>query len=71
MLVLSRKAGESIVIGETVVVTILQIGPGRVQVGVTAPSETTIHRQEIHDRIQAQERQAAGVGLCLTAALVG
>ena len=47
MLVLSRKADEEIVIGEAVRVRVLEIGRGRVRVGVSAPRETEIRRAEL------------------------
>jgi carbon storage regulator len=56
MLVLSRKQGQSIVIDERTVVTVLQIGQGRVQIGIVAPPRVPVYRQEIHDRMLA-ERQ--------------
>jgi carbon storage regulator len=52
MLVLSRKQGESIVIADDIVVNVVDIGRGRVQIGVTAPPQFSIHREEIHRRIQ-------------------
>jgi len=51
MLVLSRKPGESIVIGDRITVTIIEVKGERVRLGFEAPSEVPIHRQEIHDRI--------------------
>jgi len=56
MLVLSRKQGQSIVIDERTVVTVLQIGQGRVQIGIVAPPRVPVYRQEIHDRIKAEQR---------------
>jgi carbon storage regulator len=56
MLVLSRKHGQSIVVGDDITITVVAIGRGRVQLGVTAPFDTTVHREEIQRRIQAQER---------------
>jgi carbon storage regulator len=56
MLVLSRKQGQSIVIDERTVVTVLQIGQGRVQIGIVAPPCVPVYRQEIHDRIKAEQQ---------------
>ncbi len=53
MLVLSRKTHESIIIGEDIVITIVDIGRGRVQVGVRAPSYIPVFRQEIVERMVA------------------
>jgi carbon storage regulator len=52
MLVLSRKQGESIVIADDIVVNVIDIGRGRVQIGVSAPPHLSVHREEIHRRIQ-------------------
>ena len=51
MLVLSRKRGEAITIGNGVTVTILAVHGDRVKIGVVAPTEVPVHRQEIHERI--------------------
>ena len=52
MLVLTRRVGEEIVIGDTVRVTIVSIQNGRVKVGITAPQQVTVHREEVRQRIQ-------------------
>ena len=51
MLVLSRKRGEMITIGNEVTVKVLAIQGDRVKLGVVAPTEVPVHRQEIHERI--------------------
>jgi carbon storage regulator len=51
MLVLSRKRGEMITIGNGVTVTVLAVRGDRVKIGVVAPAEVPVHRQEIHERI--------------------
>lgn len=58
MLVLSRKQEESIVIGSNVVVKVVAIRGNSVQLAFEAPPEVTIHRSEVHARIQAQRRGA-------------
>ncbi len=60
MLLLSRKRGESIVIDGDIVVTILAVDRNRVQVGIKAPAQVPILRQEIIDR-QAAEHEAAAL----------
>ena len=55
MLVLSRKQKESIFINENVVVTVLSIQGGTVRLGIEAPREISVHRQEVHERIQNQD----------------
>ena len=53
MLVLSRKTGERVVIGQQVEVTVLKVRGNRVKLGVTGPGEMPIHRGEVHDRLAA------------------
>jgi carbon storage regulator len=50
MLVISRKVGESIVIGDSIVVTVVQTQRGRVRLGVEAPPDVLVLRQELQDR---------------------
>ncbi len=52
MLVLSRKRGEVIIIGDDVIVTVLAVHGDRVKLGFNAPAEVTIHREEVHQRIK-------------------
>jgi len=59
MLVLSRRAGEKIVIGNEVVIEILSISGEGVRLGITAPGETSIHRFEVFTEIQEANRAAA------------
>jgi len=53
MLVLSRKPGEAIVIGNGITVTVVEVKGERVRLGFTAPAEVTIHREELHRKIEA------------------
>ena len=53
MLVLSRKEGEGIVIGDGITITILATAGGRVKLGVVAPAEVPIHREKVFQRIEA------------------
>jgi carbon storage regulator len=52
MLILTRRVGESVVIGDEVTITVLAIKSGQVRLGVKAPREVAVHREEIYDRIQ-------------------
>lgn len=61
MLVLSRQRDESIIIGDNVHVTIVDIRGDKVRLGIVAPSEISVHRKEIYDAIQKENRNAAGV----------
>jgi carbon storage regulator len=54
MLVISRKVDESVILGETIVVTVLAIEGDRVKIGINAPRDTVILRQEIYQAIQDQ-----------------
>ena len=55
MLVLSRKLNESIVINDNVVVTVLRVQDDRVLLGIEAPGEIPVHRQEVYEKMQNQE----------------
>lgn len=55
MLVLTRRPGEQIVIAGNIKLTVVSIGPGRVKIGIEAPSDVRIDRQEIHDKIAAEQ----------------
>ncbi len=50
MLVLARSVGESLVIGGNIIVTVVELTPGKVRLAVTAPKEIIVDRQEIHER---------------------
>jgi carbon storage regulator len=55
MLVLTRRPGESIVIGNGIKLTVVNIGPGRVKIGIEAPPSVRVDRAEIHARIQHEK----------------
>lgn len=52
MLVLSRLLGESIVVGDDIIVTIMEIRGDKVRLGINAPPDIPVHRQEVYDAIQ-------------------
>lgn len=58
MLVLSRKVGESIVIGDEITVSILEIRGDLIRVGINAPRSVKVHRQEVFEAIEAANREA-------------
>ena len=55
MLVLSRKAGESLVIGDDVVITVLEVRGQQIRIGINAPREVEVHREEVYERIVAED----------------
>jgi carbon storage regulator len=62
VLILTRKVGESIMIGESVEVKVLGVRAGQIKIGIEAPKDLKVHREEIYERIRAEkesERQAA------------
>ncbi len=61
MLVLSRQRDESIIIGDNIVVTIVDIRGDKVRLGINAPTEIPVHRQEIYEAIQRENRRASRV----------
>ncbi|MBM3316956.1 MAG: carbon storage regulator CsrA [Candidatus Eisenbacteria bacterium] len=61
MLILTRKLGENIRIGDKIKVTILDIKGGQVKLGIDAPPEVAVHREEIYERIREENERASGV----------
>ena len=58
MLVLTRKMGESIRIGDEIKVTIVEVDGNSVKIGIDAPRSVTVHREEVYQRILEENRQA-------------
>ena len=61
MLVLSRQRDETIMIGDDIEVTVVDIRGDKVRLGVTAPKEISVHRKEVYDAIRRENQQAAQV----------
>lgn len=55
MLILTRRVGETLVIGDDVNVTVLGVRGNQVRIGVSAPKDVTVHREEIYERIQKEK----------------
>ena len=62
MLVLSRQRDESIIIGDNIVITIVDIRGDKVRLGIEAPTEIPVHRQEVYEAIQRENAKAAEEG---------
>jgi len=52
MLILTRRTGESVMIGDEVTVTVLGTRHGQVRIGITAPKHITVHREEVYERLR-------------------
>ena len=59
MLVLTRKTGEGIIIGDDIILKIIECKSGAVRIGIDAPRNKKIYRQEVYDRIVEENRNAA------------
>ena len=63
MLVLSRQKDQTIMIGDTIEITIVDIRGDKVRLGITAPSHIPVHRKEVYEAIQRENRQATQIKL--------
>lgn len=63
MLILTRRVGETVMIGNEVTVTVLGVKGNQVRVGVNAPKDVAVHREEIYERIKREEDQDSRSGV--------
>jgi carbon storage regulator len=61
MLVLSRQRDESIIIGDNIVVTVVDVRGDKVRLGIEAPREVSVHRREVYEAIQRENQQASQI----------
>ncbi|AKJ95516.1 MULTISPECIES: carbon storage regulator CsrA [Thioalkalivibrio] len=62
MLILTRRVGETLMIGDDVSVTVLGVKGNQVRIGINAPQDVAVHREEIFQRIQREANVASGEG---------
>ena len=57
MLILTRRVGETIMVGDEVTVTVLGVNGNQIRIGIHAPREIAVHRKEVYERIQAEAEE--------------
>jgi len=58
MLILTRRAGEAILIGDDITLTVLRVKGSQVRIGINAPKHVSVHREEIYERIRSEQLAA-------------
>ena len=59
MLILTRKVGETIVIGDDVKVVVMDVSGSQIRLGIDAPKDVTVNREEVHNKIQSEKLEPA------------
>ena len=62
MLILTRRVGETLMVGDEVTVTVLGVKGNQVRIGINAPKEIAVHREEIYERIKAEQGNGSAEG---------
>ncbi len=62
MLILTRRAGETVMIGSDITITVLGVKGNQVRIGINAPKDVAVHREEIYERIQSEKNAEAAGG---------
>ena len=62
MLILTRRVGETVMIGDDVTITVLGVKGNQVRIGINAPKHVAVHREEIYERIKREQRAAVANG---------
>lgn len=70
MLILTRRVGETVMIGNEITVTVLGVKGNQVRIGVDAPKDVAVHREEIYERIKREEDEDSELGVRESAAKV-
>jgi carbon storage regulator len=59
MLILTRRVGEALVVGTEVTVTVMAVKGNQVRIGINAPKDVQVHREEVYDRVQAEKEDTS------------